>query len=237
MHQHGGNSNNGGEITLWDKRTHGHQGNLKIQLQHVGGEYYALRYSHSGKCVHVHGGATGNDTPITQWDYVDQANLKWRFIPIYGGWEVFNGGRFFLQSALGPVAHVHGGQASNGAKVSVWDHRTHGHQANLQWTLADAGNGEYYIQSAIDPSFVMHQHGGNSNNGGEITLWDRRTHGHQGNLKVKFLPAGGDLWAVQFVHSGKCVHVHGGGTANDTAITQWDYVDQPNLKWRFVPIH
>jgi len=238
LHQHGGNNDNDGQCTLWDKRTHGHQGNLRVTFRNISGDLYAIHFVHSNKCIHVHGGGTANDTQISQWDYVNQANLHWRVIPVasYPSYYVNSGAKFFLQSELGKVAHAHGGQAVNDTQITLWDQNTHGHQSNLQWYLTDAGNGQYFIESAIDRNFVLHQHGGNNDNGGQCTLWDKRTHGHQGNLRVTFRNIVGDLYAIHFVHSGKCVHVHGGKNDNDTPITQWEYVQQPNLHWRFIDI-
>jgi hypothetical protein len=243
FHQHGATHDNNGAISVWNKNTHGHQANLQVQFDHKGGEWWAIRFVHSGKCAHVYGAGTANGTPISQWDYVDQANLKWRFVPIKAKKEwrgpnnfARSGKRFYLQSALGPVAHLQGGVAHDNAPVTCWDKNTHGHQANLQWTLSHAPNGAYYIHSAVDPNFVFHQHGATHENNGAISVWNKNTHGHQGNLQVRFEKLGGGFWAIKFVHSGKCVHVYGAQTANGTPISQWDYVDQANLKWRLVPV-
>jgi peroxiredoxin len=238
LHQWGNSQNNGEKCTLWDKRTHGHQGNMRVTFQHIGNGLWAIRYVHSGKCIHVHGGGTANGTQISQWDYVNQPNLRWRIIPVDPSPQYFaiTGKRFYLQSQLGHVAHVHGGQAHNEANITLWDKNTHGHQANLQWFITDAGNGQYFLESAVDRNFVLHQWGNSQNNGEKCTLWDKRTHGHQGNMRVTFQNVGGEWWAIRFVHSGKCIHVHGGVNANGTQISQWDYVNQANLHWRFVEV-
>jgi ribosomal protein L35AE/L33A len=236
LHQHGGVNDNGAKCTLWDKRTHGQQGNMRVTFQHIGNDLWVIKYVHSGKCVHVHGGKTDNGTPITQWEYVNQANLHWRIVPVHSTPQYFaqSGRKFFLQSQLGHVAHVHGGVAANGTDITLWDQHTHGHQSNLQWHLSDLGNGQFFIESAIDRNFVLHQHGGVNDNGAKCTTWDKRTHGQQGNMRVTFRNISGDLYAIHYVHSNKCIHVHGGKNDNGTPITQWEYVNQPNLHWRLV---
>jgi ribosomal protein S19 len=242
LHQLGSHSNNGGEISLWDKNTHGHQGNLQVNFRDVGAGWYAISFVHSGCCVHLHGAQTANNTPITQWQYVSQANLHWRFVPVnprpYENPHNLarSGKQVFIVSQLAPhaVAHVLGGAAHNDAKLSIWNRNTHGHQANLRWTVSQAPNGNYYINTAINPNFVIHQLGAHSNNAGEISLWDKNSHGHQGNLQVNFHDCGGGWYGIRFVHNGKFMHVYGATTHDNTAINQWDWVEQANLKWQFV---
>jgi hypothetical protein len=235
VHQHGGNNDNGGQITLWDKRSHGHQGNTQVTIDDIGNTW-RITFVHSHKCVHVHGGNTANGTQISQWDWVDQNNVKWIPEFTFQPHSLANTGiRFGIQSGLGNCfLHVHGGQAHNDANITTWNWVE---QDNLKWTLEHVPNSNnYHICSAVDPNFVVHQHGGNSDNGGQITLWDKRSHGHQGNCQVT-IETHGEFWGIRFAHSGKYVHVHGGNTANGTQISQWDWVEQNNLRWRIVPCH
>jgi len=242
VHQQGATTNNGDAITSWNKKTHGHQGNLQVRFEASGDGWWFIRFVHNGKCVHVQGGLTANDTPVTQWDSVPQANLKWRFLPAFGADPNshnpahFPGVRVAIQSQLGTFLHLFGGVASDGAKISTWSWVN---QPNLKWHIEPSPQapGHYFIVTEVNHAFVVHQLGGNHENGGPVSTWNKGTHGHQGNLQVTFEPAGGEYWYIRFVHSGKCLHVQGGLTANDTPVTQWDRVDQPNLKWRFVPVH
>jgi len=143
-----------------------------------------------------------------------------------------NGRQFFIKSALGNAyLHVLGGQAGNSAKITTWEYVN---QANLLWTLTSTTNG-FFINSVVDPNFVIHLNGGGSGNGDACTLWDKRTHGHQDNLKIKFERTNDGLWLIKFNNSGKYAHVHGGSTANGTPITQWEFVNQANLKWQIIP--
>jgi hypothetical protein len=260
FHQLGANHENGGKISVWNKNSHGHQGNLQVTFENRGGDFWAIRFVHSKKCVHVQGALSDNSTAITQWDYVEQNNLKWKFVVVKGGGSGPSGGgggggggrfkewknpvmlaregrRCHIVSALAPHAclHLQGGVAQNDAQVTIWSKDTHGHQSNLQWTIVPGPHGTYHIASAVNPDFVLHQLGATHDNGGKISVWNKNTHGHQGNLQVRFEKVGGGYWMIKFVHSNKAVHVQGAVTSNGTAITQWDHVNQNNLKWRFVP--
>jgi len=132
--------------------------------------------------------------------------------------------------------HVFGGQPGDGVKISTWSWVD---QPNLKWHIEPVNGrpGMFHLISEVHNNYCLHQQGATSNNGDACTLWNKTTHGHQGNLQVSFEPAGGEYWYIRFAHSGKCAHVQGASTANDTPVTQWDRVDQPNLKWRFIPVH
>lgn len=143
------------------------------------------------------------------------------------------GRKVHIQSMVGPVAHVTGGVAKNGAVVSGWNQQTHGHQPNLQWTITSAPAGGYYIESAINPSFVLHQHGGSQSNGAPITLYDKHSSAG-GNLRVDFVQHG-LRWGIVFQHSRKILQIPNGVTADGTAFTQWDEHDVGHSRWIFVP--
>jgi len=241
VHQRGSTANNGDAITLWDKTTHGHQGNLHVRFEHAGDGFWFIRFEHSGKCVHVQGASTANDAAVTQWDSVNQNNLKWRFMP--AGADPFHPSSFTghgshvrlaIQSGVGTFLHVYGGNPHDGCRLSTWQWVD---QPNLKWHIEPAPNGQFFLVSAANHNFVVHQQGATHNNGDPCTTWNKTTHGHQPNLHVSFEPAGADYWYIRFAHSGKYLHVHGASTANDTTVSQWDKVDQPNLKWKFIPVN
>jgi hypothetical protein len=241
VHQLGANTNNGGELTLWDKNTHGHQGNLQVVFEPSHDGSWFIKFVHSGKYIHVQGALTTNNCPVTQWERVEQNNLKWRFHPAGaqisspGNWALFgHKPTLAIQSGVGSYLHVLNGVANNEAKLTTWNWVN---QDNLKWHIEPSPNpGFFFISSKINPSFVVHQLGANNNNGGETTLWNKATHGHQGNLQVSFEPAGGEFWYIKFAHSGKYLHVQGGRPDNNQPVTQWDRVDQANLKWRFLHV-
>lgn len=210
------------------------QSNTQVSFKDTGDGFYNIVFRHSGKCVHVNGGGRENGTNITQWDGVNQSNLKWRFAlaaktpydfvdkPINVAIESGVAGGWYL--------HVTGGKIDNGTNISVWSWVD---QPNLKWRIKCAEqSGYYYIVSALDQhcDHVVHQQGASHTNGDNVTLWERV---NQGNTQVKFEDAGQGYFHIVFAHSGKCVHLHGGKGQNDANITQWDSVNQPNLLWRF----
>jgi hypothetical protein len=240
VHQLGANHDNEGHVTLWDKTTHGQQGNLQVTFEPSHDGAWFIKFVHSGKYVHVQGAVTTNDGPVTQWEHVDQHNLKWRFHPAGAhpsspsNWAGFaHKPTLAIQSAVGSFLHVLGGAAHNEAQISTWNWVN---QDNLKWHIEAAPGGHYFLSSKVNHEFVVHQLGANHDNGGHITLWNKSTHGHQGNLQVTFEPAGGEYWYIKFVHSGKYVHVQGGLPDNNQPVTQWEKVDQANLKWRFLHV-
>jgi len=242
VHQAGASSNNGDRISMWDKTTHGHQGNVQVRFESSGDGFWFIRFVHSNKCVHVPGASTANDVAVTQWDSVNQPNLKWRFLP--AGDDPFHPSSFTghgqnvrlaVQSGVGTFLHVHGGTAFDGCRISTYQWVD---QPNLKWHIepVPGSAGLFWLVSETNHNFVVHQQGASRNNGDICSTWNKTTHGNQGNLQVSFEPAGGDFWYIRFAHSGKYVHVQGASTANDTTVSQWDKVDQPNLKWKFIPV-
>jgi len=233
LHQHGGNNDNDGNVTLWQRV---HQGNTQVRFQEVDSGFYNIIFRHSGKGVHVHGGGSANDTNISQWEVVNQNNLKWRFALAPKTFTDFvdKPVPFMLESGVnGWFAHVHGGGTANGTNISVWSFVD---QDNLKWFLKTSEtSGYYYIVTAIDKTHdhVLHQYGATQDNGGNVTLWDRV---NQGNTQVRFEDAGDGYFRIPFRHSNKCVHLHGGVGYNDANITQWEPVNQKNLVWRFAEL-
>jgi len=233
LHQHGNSKNNGDKCTLWNRNA-ANQPNMWVTFEPASGDWWNIKFAHSGKCAHVHGGVKGNGTQITQWDAVDQPNLKWRFVSAHvDPRTLIPSTTVNILSGVGTYMHVQGGRAAESADITTWQLVD---QSNLQWQIHPVPGrpGTFFVASAIDPNFVLHQYGATKTNGDKCTLWNRNA-ANQPNLWVTFDPAGDNWWYIRFVHSGKCAHVHGGVKGNGTPITQWDSCDQPNLKWRFIP--
>ena len=84
IHLHGASHDNGAKASLWDKTSvsHGPQSHhLKVNFLRTPEGFHMIKFVHSGKFLQVHGASNANGTPITQWDYVDQSNLKWKIYP------------------------------------------------------------------------------------------------------------------------------------------------------------
>jgi len=242
VHQFGAKNDNDGAISVWNKNTHGQQGNLRVNFEQTPDGYFKIIFVHSNKCVHVFGGGRANGTKISQWEFVNQANLKWSFHPepAYQGpaqgvdpWTAARHGmKLFVRGADGGNMHLHGGKAADNAPITIYETLN---QPNLMWTIQHSPHGGFWICSVTDQNFVVHQFGATNDNDGAISVWNKNTHGQQGNLRVNFEQTPDGYYKIIFVHSGKCVHVFGGGRANDTKMSQWEFVNQNNLKWSFIP--
>ena len=125
-------------------------------------EYYFIKARHSGKCLHQHGGTYRNGDPITQWDCVEEPNVKLQKVPA-------GGDTFFLKFAhSGKCVHLHGDLAANGTPITQWDCID---LPNVKWREQPVGGGYVYLRSASTDKCI-HQHGGTQGNGDPITQWD-----------------------------------------------------------------
>jgi len=82
LHQHGATGENGAPCTLWSKKEAPLAGNLLIRLIPLADGTWLLQFLHSNKFAHVHGGYPVNDALITQWEWADSLNLRWRIVPV-----------------------------------------------------------------------------------------------------------------------------------------------------------
>jgi len=76
LSQYTNSHDNDAPFNIVDKNTHPGDVAL-IRLIPLKNDNWLLQLVHSNKYVHLHGAYCANDTPITQWDYVDQTNLYW----------------------------------------------------------------------------------------------------------------------------------------------------------------
>jgi len=79
VHSSGATHNDGANITLWQGAPQ-HQ-NTQVRFADAGNGQVYIHFRHSDKCAHVHGATTQNDSNVSQWSCVNQANLKWRLVP------------------------------------------------------------------------------------------------------------------------------------------------------------
>jgi hypothetical protein len=125
-------------------------------------EWYFITARHSGKCLHQHGGTFGNGDRITQWDCVEEPNVKLQKVPA-------DGDTFFLRFGhSGKCVHLPGPSAANGTPITQWDCID---LPNVKWRQQDAGGGYVYLRSAATDKCI-HQHIGTHGNGDPITQWD-----------------------------------------------------------------
>jgi hypothetical protein len=77
--------NDGAHIVQWDCQYSWPDPRRTQRLwrqQPVGGGYYYIINKATHKCMQVNGGSQDNGATISQWDCVDQPNVKWK-IPLY----------------------------------------------------------------------------------------------------------------------------------------------------------
>ena len=144
-------------------------------------DYFYLKAKHSGKCLHQHGATHRNGDNITQWQCVNQPNVKLEKIQVPG--LPGQRGYFYLKFKHSEkCVHLHGAAAANGTNITQWSCIP---QPNVMWRQTPAGGGYFYLRSAQNNK-CLHQHGGTQSNGGNITLWDCV---NQPNVQWKFVRA------------------------------------------------
>lgn len=125
-----------------------------------------LKARHSDKCAQVDGGSADNGANISQWDCLDQNNVKWTWV------ETGNGYVFLKAKHSGKCAQVDGASQANGANISQWDCLN---QDNVKWQfkLVQTVNGQRYYNVVNKASGKCMQVNENSNaNGANISQWD-----------------------------------------------------------------
>jgi len=148
----------------------------RVTLQLQAPRYLFIRAKHSGKCLHQLGATQGNGDRITQWDCVNQPNVKLEKISAGDGY-------FFLKFAhSGKCVHLHGASAENGAAITQWECID---QPNLKWREEPVGDGYSYLRS-VQTNKCIHQQGATQGNGDPITQWDCVD---QPNVQWKLEPA------------------------------------------------
>lgn len=147
---------------------------------HPDGLYY-IKAQHSGKCVHQHGSTNAEGGNVTQWDCVDQPNVRIE--------KVTAGGPYFTLrfQHSGKCLTVEGDSAENGANI-IQATCVEGAPRNQTW-MELPGDGKFVkIQSSI--GHCLHQHGYTQGNGDNITAWECVD---QPNVRFEFVPANSSM--------------------------------------------
>ncbi|MGB0562192.1 MAG: RICIN domain-containing protein [Spirulinaceae cyanobacterium] len=149
---------------------------------------YQVQLRHSNKCLHQHGNNQNNGGNVTQWDCIEQDNVKVILEPIQlfevDGTPQF-GPYFFLRfKHSNKCVSLPADAANNGANITQQD--CNSNSLGLQWLQIPASDGYVYVVNAATGK-CLHQHGNNQNNGGNITQWDCVD---QGNVQWKFITPG-----------------------------------------------
>lgn len=144
------------------------------------GVFY-LKAKHSNKCVHQHGNTHNNGDNVTQWDCLNQGNVKLERIPL--------GSAYFLLrfQHSGKCVTVKDDSLERGANIIQWDCQDDGAR-NQTWHAIKASNNptDPYVQIQSGNGACLHQHGATRGNGDNITQWDCV---NEPNVLWKFTPA------------------------------------------------
>lgn len=128
----------------------------------VEGIYY-LKAQHSGKCAHQHGASQADGGAVTQWDCVDQPNVRLEKIPLGSGYFSLrfqhSGKCLALKTPdrVNDVPLIQETCSYDGKPTQTW--------------LQLPGEGKF-IKLQASNEYCLHQQGATLNNGDPITGWE-----------------------------------------------------------------
>ncbi len=124
-------------------------------------ELWWVQAKHSGKCMSVDEGSFKDNAKISQWDCINQTNVKVRKMPRPNG-------TFALQfEHSNKCAQVNGASHDDDALVTQWECLG---LPNVAWREQPAADGYSFIVN-VESGKCLHQHGGTQGNGDLITQW------------------------------------------------------------------
>ena len=144
--------------------------------------YYYVQAQHSGKCVHQQGGIKDNGGLVSQWECLNQGNVKLEKVMLGAPY-------FFLRfphsnKCLTAQKDI----IANGIPLIQQD-CLEGAPRYQTWSEIKTDTPPYVkIQSSLGT--CLHQTGGILGNGGEISLWECID---QPNVRWQFIPAPAEL--------------------------------------------
>jgi hypothetical protein len=124
--------------------------------------YYEVVARHTGKCLDIFDGQTGNAVKAIQWTCVGEANQQWQIIPL--GNDYFK----FIARHSNKVLGVLSGSLANGASVvQLIDSG----EAAQQWRIIDTDSGYVRIM-ARHSGKALEVDGGFTVDGAKVQQWD-----------------------------------------------------------------
>lgn len=124
---------------------------------------FYLKAQHSGKCAHQHGASQAEGAAVTQWECVDQPNVRIEKIPAGSGY-------FFLRfQHSGKCLTVEGDKRTNGTPIIQQTCNYAGPVGQTWMQLPGEGK---YVKFQSTTGLCLHQHGNTTNNGDPITGWE-----------------------------------------------------------------
>lgn len=144
--------------------------------KHPDGLYY-IKAQHSGKCVHQQGGTLTAGGNVTQWECVDQPNVRIQKVTARGSYFTLR----FQHSGL--CLTIENNSDQNGANI-VQARCGAGRPRNQMWREIP-GQGKF-VKIQSDIGNCLHQQGGTIGNGDNITAWECV---EQPNVRFEFVSA------------------------------------------------
>jgi len=121
-----------------------------------------LVVKHSGKCAQVDGASKDDGANISQWDCVDQDNVKWLRVTREDGLLAF------INMASIKVMQVDGASMESGANVSQWEVKPD--QQGALWRPEDAGDGLVLLVNGSSGKCLGVADGSDENGGNIVQL-------------------------------------------------------------------
>jgi hypothetical protein len=144
--------------------------------------YFYVQAQHSGKCVHQQGSIKGNGGLVSQWECLNQGNVKLEKVALGSGY-------FFLRFPhSNKCLTVRDDVIANGIPLIQYE-CIEGAPRNQSWREVKTDTPPYVkIESSLGT--CLHQTGGILSNGGELSAWECID---QPNVRWQFIPAPAEL--------------------------------------------
>lgn len=159
-----------------------------------------------------------NETKIHLWEAHGGKTQTFTFIP-------YPDGSYRIETAYGKCLDVKGGEAVSGTVVQQYERNE---TLAQKWYLSDAGEGFFYIESALDRTLLLDAMGGEAKNGTGLQIYTTNQTAAQ---KWKLTPDSAQLeniqvrmgwFTLQNAESGKMLNVWQNGCADGTNLTIWE---------------
>lgn len=223
----GGSLENGANVQIYRKNGTNAQ-KWEIKTDH-NTKAATIKNIKSGKYLDVAGAIFSNYTNIWQYSKNDSNAQKWIFMKSSNGYRICSVGN------LEYCIDLSGGSLSDGTNVQLYkSNGTCAQTFNLSDASAKKGeyiNGTYWINSAVNSSFVLDVYGGSIDNAANVQLYNNN------NTNAQKWDISTDEYGyatIKNVRSGKVVDVYGGFSDWGTNIQQYNSNGSLAQKWKFV---
>jgi hypothetical protein len=197
------------------------------------GNWYWINIKHTQKAFDIGGWATANNSPVIQWDYLENDNQIWKFNDAGNGY-------FTIESkyATGKFLQISYASAENGVQLVISDHTG----ADIQlWRVEAADDGYYrlinkYSNKSLDIEGYFYD------SGARIWQWDYFVGDNQKFKPVlvsgtetdpwqQYLPQDDQFFRIEIRHSGKFIETANASSDNGANAQQSSYSDGEYQFW------